>query len=153
MAWITPSSWRSKPWPAWYIYRKTNQPGLISCTIHSLQSKCTSDLFDTTLGLNLWLWCSGPPTLPMCYANQLKSLVNSRNSRPSRPKLIHCFSPQHSTLLSSLVVVGSTCWHKGQRFNPRGWAKSWHAQLLCNERKVHRKPWFVCTGLRIIIGY
>ena len=47
------------------------------CTMHSLQ------LFGHTLGLNLWLWCwekkwlwcSRPPTLPVCYATQLKSLV------------------------------------------------------------------------------
>ena len=51
---------------------------------------------------------------------------------------------QSYVLLSSLVVMGQTWWHhKGQRFSPRGWAKSSHTELHCNERKVHRKPWFV----------
>ena len=43
-----------------------------------------------------------------------------------------------------LTKKADACNHNhGHRFNPRGWAKSSHAQLHCNERKVHRKPWFV----------
>ena len=34
-----------------------------------------NDDFGHPLGLNICLRCSGPPTLPMCYAKQLKSLV------------------------------------------------------------------------------
>ena len=34
------------------------------CTMHSLPSKCTCELFAHPLGLNLWLCCRGPPTLP-----------------------------------------------------------------------------------------
>ena len=56
----------------WPVY--TNHSFL--CTMHSLQSKCTCDLFGHPLGLNLWLWCSGPPTLPMCYAKQLNILYS-----------------------------------------------------------------------------
>ena len=41
------------------------------CTRHSLQNKCTCDFFGHPLGLNLWLWYSGPPSLPICYAKQL----------------------------------------------------------------------------------
>ena len=39
--------------------------------MHFLQSKCACDLFGHPLGLNLWLWYSGPPSLPICYAKQL----------------------------------------------------------------------------------
>ena len=41
------------------------------CTRHSLQNKCTCDFFGHPLGLNLWLWYSGPPSLPICYVKQL----------------------------------------------------------------------------------
>ena len=46
--------------------------------------------------LTLRLWCSGPPTLPMCHAKQLINVWwNSRSSRPSKPKLNSCIVHVH----------------------------------------------------------
>ena len=120
-------------------------------------AQCKASVLVTFLVI-LWDWtydfgAVGHPLNQCALRSSLKVWWNSRNSRNSRPKLIHCFSPQLLTFLSSLVVMGYTCWRKGQRFNTRGWAKSWHAQLFCKERKVHRKPWFVSTGVGIIPGY
>ena len=55
------------------------------CTMHSLQSKCTCELFAYPLGLNLCFWCSGPPTIYQCGLQS--SLKVWWNSRPSKPKL------------------------------------------------------------------
>ena len=51
----------------------------------------------------------------------------------------------------SFCVPAVFCWSAGTKVrgsNPEGKAKSSHAQLLCNERKVHRKSWFVLAEVQ-----
>ena len=71
--------------------------------MHSLQSKCICDLFGHPLGLNLRLWCSGPPTLPMFYAKQLKSLVESQEFQALQTQA----KQLHSADQAAIVIEGA----------------------------------------------
>ena len=56
--------------------------------------------FGHPLGLNLRLWCSGPPTLPIFYAKQLKSLVKFQALQIQAEQL-------HSADQAAIVIEGA----------------------------------------------
>ena len=72
---VTTSSWPMMRGSLLSDFTTTYKSHGSLCRMHSLHSKCICDLFAHSLGLNLWLGCSGPPTVPMWYAKQ-ECIVN-----------------------------------------------------------------------------
>ena len=131
-------AWKSGCVKFWTNIMSTNMYTFHKSDVHSLQCKCTLELY----GLNPWHWCIGPPTLQMCYAEQLKSLKEKSGSlvgsgEPRIPGIwllhAHCFCRMGGSAAAS------------HWFQPWRWTKSSWVQLHCNKCIVHGKPWFVCT--------
>ena len=117
--------------------------------MHSLQCKCICELFSHPLGLNLCLWCSGKPTLSMCFAKQ-----QSRSTRKQGGWVAAKGSKLHRSLLrkGEGVQLVAHCAQPARWFPGSPTFKGWrvsslrpkHGFSLSKPRKQHFHPY---TGI------
>ena len=81
-----------------------------------------SDDFDHPLGLNIWLWCSRPPTLPMCYAKQLKSLVEFQEFQALQTTAEQLHSADQAAIVA---VTRLMCWSVWRGTISIEWWEEW----------------------------
>ena len=97
-----------------------------------------NDDFGHPLGLNICLRCSGPPTLPMCYAKQLKSLVKFQEFQALQTQAEQLHSADQAAIVA---VTRPWCCMKRNNFNKvmRG-VKEYRLELTSYSVKDSNSP-------------